>query len=180
MTVENMLPASWHTVSHDADTTARFGRVVGRHCLDGDVVALVGELVAGKTHFVRGMAAGMGIDPGDVSSPTFVLIQEYSGKAATHDLVHMDAYRLECADDLASIGWQWGGEEMRRDVVTAVEWADRLAVSPDGAVLQVHLEHVDETARRVTVVPGGTWCSRTSRLVADLEATSTPSGPDRS
>ena len=159
----------WIATSRDEQITASIGAAVGRACRAGDVVALVGDLGAGKTCFVRGLAAGLNLDPEEVSSPTFVLVQEYSAAGARLDLVHMDAYRLEGVDDIASIGWHWGGDEMRRDVVTAIEWSDRLAVEPDGAVLEVHLDHVGVTARRVVLTPFGSWRPRMAELAALLE-----------
>jgi tRNA threonylcarbamoyladenosine biosynthesis protein TsaE len=110
----------------------------------GDVVLLSGNLGVGKTAFVRGLAHGLGIDPGEVSSPTFTLVHEYRGGRLT--LYHADLYRLERAatDDL-------GLEEMGvKDGVLAVEWADRLAHTMSGA-REVRIQLVDETTRQITI-----------------------------
>jgi tRNA threonylcarbamoyladenosine biosynthesis protein TsaE len=109
----------------------------------GDVVLLYGDLGAGKTAFVRGLARGLGACDDDVSSPTFTLIQEYAGRAT---LYHVDLYRLEPAevDDL-------GLEELLSgDGIVAIEWAERWRGRPDGA-LEVRLEHAGEDQRRIKI-----------------------------
>ena len=111
----------------------------------GDVVLLSGNLGAGKTAFVRGLAAGLGIDPEEVSSPTFTLVHEYRGGRLT--LYHVDLYRLDRAatEDL-------GLEEIGvRDGVMAIEWPERLSHAMPGAV-SVTLEIVDDQTRRITTV----------------------------
>ena len=108
----------------------------------GDVVLLSGHLGAGKTAFVRGLAAGLGIDPEEVSSPTFTLIHEYRGGRLT--LYHVDLYRLEQAatTDL-------GLEEMGvADGVLAIEWPERLSHSMPGT-MTVTMEIVGENVRRI-------------------------------
>ncbi len=115
----------------------------------GDVVLLSGDIGAGKTTFVRGMAEGLGIDPDDVSSPTFTLVHEYRGRDLT--LFHADLYRLGKAatDDL-------GLEEIGvRDGVLAIEWPDRLSHDLSGARL-IRLEVVDDASRRITIEPATT------------------------
>lgn len=114
----------------------------------GDVVLLSGKLGAGKTAFVRGLAAGLGVDPNEVFSPTFTLVHEYRGGRLT--LYHADLYRLDKAatDDL-------GLEEMgATDGVLAIEWPDRLTHALPGAI-SVELEVVGETTRRITTGLGG-------------------------
>jgi tRNA threonylcarbamoyladenosine biosynthesis protein TsaE len=112
----------------------------------GAVLLLAGDLGAGKTTFVRGLAEGLGINPGDVSSPTFTLLHEYRGGRLT--LYHADLYRLEptAADD---IGLQELGV---RDGILAIEWPDRLTHDLPGARL-VRLEVVNDTSRRITIGP---------------------------
>jgi tRNA threonylcarbamoyladenosine biosynthesis protein TsaE len=109
----------------------------------GDVLLLSGDLGAGKTTFVRGLAEGLGIDPAEVSSPTFTLLHEYRGGRLA--LYHADLYRLDktATEDL-------GLEETGvRDGVLAIEWPDRLSHDLAGARL-IRLEIVDDETRRIT------------------------------
>ena len=127
----------------EEETEAVAGRLAAQ-LKPGDVVLLSGELGAGKTAFVRGLAAGLGIDPEAVSSPTFTLVHEYRGGRLS--FYHADLYRLDKAatDDL-------GLEEMGGvDGVLAIEWPDRLTHGIPAA-LAVNMEIVGETTRRVTV-----------------------------
>jgi tRNA threonylcarbamoyladenosine biosynthesis protein TsaE len=131
-------------VTHSEDETQVVARTLAATLRAGDIVLLSGMLGAGKTAFVRGLAAGLGIDPDDVSSPTFTLVHEYRGGRLT--LFHADLYRLDgaAADDL-------GLEELGvADGVLAIEWPERLAHPSPGA-RTVDLEIVDETTRRITV-----------------------------
>ena len=124
----------------------------------GDVVLLSGNLGAGKTAFVRGLAEGLGVDPADVSSPTFTIVHEYRGGRLI--LYHADLYRLErtATGDI-------GLEEMGvKDGVLAIEWPDRLTHALPGA-REVRLEIVDETTRKVVV--GDRWSTDHRRLTTD-------------
>jgi tRNA threonylcarbamoyladenosine biosynthesis protein TsaE len=114
--------------------TAAVGRQVGATLSGSHVVLLSGDLGAGKTAFVRGLAEGLGIDPGEVSSPTFTLIQEYRGGRLP--LHHVDLYRLKPAevDDLGLL------DLTQEDGVTAIEWPDRLPFAFDEAV-RVTISH---------------------------------------
>jgi tRNA threonylcarbamoyladenosine biosynthesis protein TsaE len=130
--------------THSERETSRVGRTVAQSLTPGAVVLLWGELGAGKTAFVRGLAEGLGIDPADVSSPTFTLVQEYRGGRIP--LYHVDLYRLAPheVDDL-------GLDEMTLEGgVTAIEWPDRLSRPVDGA-LDVRIEHGDDTTRIIQV-----------------------------
>ncbi len=155
------------------DETIALGAELGRVLRAGDVVALHGELGAGKTRFVRGVARGMGIDPDGVSSPTFVLMNEYDG--AFLPLVHADAYRLRGADELESTGWDVAADGR---AVVVVEWAERiesaLPAVDDERRFDVRLWH-DETggesrrieiegdARRLSAVRGERVAGATGR-----------------
>lgn len=109
----------------------------------GTFVLLHGDLGAGKTAFVRGLASGLGIDPGEVSSPTFVLVQHYHGPMP---LIHVDLYRLESADAVDDLGL----EELAIGGVLAIEWAERLPRAIDGSV-SVTIEDLGADVRRITV-----------------------------
>jgi tRNA threonylcarbamoyladenosine biosynthesis protein TsaE len=126
------------------DQTADVARALAATLKPGAVLLLSGQLGAGKTAFVRGLAAGLGIDPDDVSSPTFTLVHEYRGGRLT--LYHADLYRLgqTTTEDL-------GLEE--RGVaagVLAIEWPDRLTHEVPGATT-VEIAIVDDTTRQLTV-----------------------------
>ena len=140
-----MRSGSEHTTRSE-DETASLARDLAATLRAGDVLLLSGNLGAGKTAFVRGLAAGLGIDPLDVSSPTFTLVHEYRGGRLT--LYHVDLYRLERAatEDL-------GLEELgARDGVLAIEWPDRLT-HPLPAAKNVRLEIVDDQTRRISIGP---------------------------
>ena len=132
-----------HT-THSEEETAAVARALAATLNAGDVLLLSGNLGAGKTAFVRGVAEGLDIDPDEVSSPTFTLVHEYRGGRLT--LYHVDLYRLDRAatDEL-------GLEEMGvADGVLAIEWPDRLTHTPTGA-RRVDMEIVDEQTRRILV-----------------------------
>ena len=133
------------TTYSEHDTFA-LGKKIAAALPPGTFVLLHGDLGAGKTSFVRGMAAGLGANPDDVSSPTFVLIQHYKGRTP---LVHVDLYRLEhgaAVDDL-------GLEELANGAVVAIEWAERLPRPLEGCV-SVKIEDLGNDHRRITIEKG--------------------------
>jgi tRNA threonylcarbamoyladenosine biosynthesis protein TsaE len=133
-------------VTHSEEETAAVARELAADVKAGDVILLSGNLGAGKTAFVRGLAAGLGADAEDVSSPTFTLVHEYRGGRLT--LYHADLYRLDkvATEDL-------GLEEMGvRDGVLAIEWPDRLTHTLSGA-RDIDIKIVDETTRRILIAP---------------------------
>ncbi len=124
--------------------TAAAGESLGRELGAGDVVLLYGDLGAGKTAFVRGLARGLGANPDEVSSPTFTLVQEYAGPAVV--LYHVDLYRLAPAeiDDL-------GLEDLvSGDGVVAIEWADRWSGRPDD-VTEVRITDAGDERRSIAI-----------------------------
>jgi tRNA threonylcarbamoyladenosine biosynthesis protein TsaE len=131
-------------VTASEEETQAVARELSATLRAGDVVLLSGDLGAGKTTFVRGLAEGLGIDPREVSSPTFTLVHEYRGNGLT--LYHADLYRLEstATDDL-------GLEEIGvKDGVLAIEWPDRLSHELPRATV-VRLEMVNDSSRRITI-----------------------------
>ena len=158
--------------SGSVEQTMAVGTAVAEVARPGDLVALIGELGAGKTQFVRGMAAGLNIEPMRVSSPTFVFLQEYDpvdSAGGSMVLAHVDAYRLAGTDDLASIGWEGDAEELRRGAVLVVEWADRIAGALGEDWLEVRLVHNGD-GRTITTSPHGKWADRMPVLRSRLEA----------
>lgn len=132
-------------LSHSPEETFEIGRRLGRVLAAGDVLALSGPLGAGKTHFIKGVAAGLGVDPSEpLVSPTFVLVREYAGRLR---LVHCDAYRLAGAEEFEALGL----EEQRAagDAVLAVEWADRVAAALPADRMEIELAHEGASARRL-------------------------------
>lgn len=116
----------------------------------GDVVALYGDLGAGKTCFVRGLASGLGIDPMAVSSPTFIILQEYgAARVGAPSIAHLDGYRLQGLDELETIGWNELLE--RENCIIAVEWAERFEPLLPAERIDVHLAHLEVGARRITL-----------------------------
>jgi tRNA threonylcarbamoyladenosine biosynthesis protein TsaE len=130
-------------LSRSERDTARIARALARTLLPASTVLLFGDLGAGKTAFVRGLAEGLGIDPAEVSSPTFAIMQEYGDERR---LLHVDLYRLgpHEVDDL-------GLEELSEGkALTAVEWAERMPRPVTDAV-EVRLEDAGDTRRRITI-----------------------------
>lgn len=127
-----------------ADTEA-VAETLARGFRGGEVVLLSGELGAGKTTFVRGLARGLGADPEEVASPTFVLLTSYPGRLRLH---HADLYRLRGTGDEQELGLE---ELPGRGGVLAVEWAERLSDLPWARVLRVTLDHAGGDARRVRI-----------------------------
>ena len=135
---------TYHTASDRETITS--GKKLGAVLSAGDVIALVGELGAGKTWFTKGVAAGLGV-PRDtiVTSPSFSLINEYKGR---HSLYHMDAYRLESLSDFLSTGLD---EYFYQDGVVAMEWADRWPEVLPGWRLKVEFAIVDDHSRKISL-----------------------------
>lgn len=115
--------------------TAAAGRALAANLAPGTTVLLYGDLGAGKTAFVRGLAEGLGLSPDDVSSPTFTIVQEYRGRAVT--LQHVDLYRLSEPEivDLAL------DDLLDERTIMAIEWAERLPRLPYGPSVAVRLSH---------------------------------------
>jgi len=131
--------------SHRPAETEALGEKLGRAAKRGWVVALTGELGAGKTQFVRGLARGLGI-PGRVHSPTFTLVNEYVGGRLK--LFHLDLFRLETPEQIFSAGV---GEFLKPDGVAVVEWAERIydlrfAICD---LKTVQIEIMSETERKI-------------------------------
>ncbi len=129
--------------SSEAETIAA-GEALGLTLQPGQVVLLYGDLGAGKTAFVRGIARGLGADPDEVSSPTFTIVQEYAGRSMT--LYHVDLYRLE-PEEIDDLGLE---DLVSGDGVVAIEWSERWRGRPTD-VVEVRLEDAGDEQRRIAV-----------------------------
>ena len=134
----------------DLAATQAFGRRLGRLLWPGSVVALIGQLGAGKTHLSRTIAEGLDIaDSRVVTSPTFVLVQEYSARLPIY---HFDAYRLRTQAEFADLG---AHEYFESNGVCLVEWADRVLDGLPAEHLRIALHILGETSRRAEVEAKG-------------------------
>lgn len=142
-------PMTIHSKSEEE--TEQAGAELARRLPPGSVVAFYGGLGAGKTAFVRGMARGMGIDA-FVSSPTFTIVNEYTGRRS---LFHFDMYRLQSADELFDIGWE---DYLGRNGVCAVEWSENVREAFEGDEYTVSFRKTSETGREITIEGGEAVC----------------------
>lgn len=160
-----------------ADATRRLGRLVAPLVVPGDVLALTGELGAGKTCFTQGLAAGLDVVQ-PVTSPTFMLQRTYPGRVR---LVHLDVYRLDRLQDVMELG----DEALAPDAVTVVEWGDTIASLLPVDRLDVVLRHEDEVdlerepgapvpdptddrPRFVELLASGSWDDRLNTLAEQV------------
>lgn len=127
--------------------TEQIGQDFAKNLPGSTVVAMYGDLGAGKTAFVRGMAKGMGLDC-RVSSPTFTIVNEYLGE---RELIHFDMYRLNDADELFDIGWE---DYLNRGAVCAVEWSENVQDAFFGDETVVRIEKLGDTERKITIEEG--------------------------
>lgn len=131
------------------EETEAFGRRLGERLFPGATIALVGTLGAGKTHLVRAVAEGLGANPAAVSSPTFVLIQEYDGRLPVY---HFDAYRLSTVREFAELG---ANEYFAGNGVCLVEWADKVEPTLPADHLRIAIDVLDEHRRRFHLAATG-------------------------
>ena len=140
-------------ISHSPAETELLGEAWGREAQPGWVIALSGDLGAGKTQLVRGLARGLGVTT-RVHSPTFTLVNEYSGGRLK--LFHLDLYRLETPEQVHSAGIE---EFLQPDGVAVIEWAERLEDGrwkmEDGKIRKVKIEVISETERRIVYEDSG-------------------------
>ena len=136
------------TISHSPAETEALGEQFGRAAQRGWVIALSGDLGAGKTQFVKGLARGLGISA-RVHSPTFTLVAEYTGGRL--DLFHLDLYRLETADEILSAGIE---DFLQPDGVAVIEWAEKLEgdqrlLTSSSTMKKVKIEILNERDRKI-------------------------------
>lgn len=155
------------------EETIALGVQIGRLLRPGDVLGLDGPLGAGKTRLVRGIAEAMELDPAQVSSPTYVLVHEYSlprgghlrginsshGSSIQTPLLHVDAYRLSGPEDLDSLGWD---RVMGAFGVVVVEWSERIleALRNEPSLARLHIEPISPSERRMDLIMPSAWTTR--------------------
>jgi tRNA threonylcarbamoyladenosine biosynthesis protein TsaE len=143
----------------NAGETALFGRGLGALLEKGMVIALSGELGAGKTTLVKAIATGLGIFEEDVSSPSYTLVNEYDGRLPIY---HFDLYRLTDASELYDLGYD---DYLEGEGVSIVEWADAIADALPDEYLSIKIEIVSDDERKFTITAAG---KRYETLLAEL------------
>ena len=124
--------------------TEKVGEEFAKNLKGGEVIAMYGDLGAGKTAFVRGMARGLGLNC-TVSSPTFTIVNEYTGD---RELIHFDMYRLSSADELFDIGWE---DYLNRGAICAVEWSENVEDAFFGDEIKVIIEKTGDNSRKIEI-----------------------------
>jgi len=150
----------FHTKS--TSETIQLGKLIGNLLQPGDVVALIGELGTGKTHFIMGLAAGLGVEKNDpVSSPSFTLIHEHTGRIP---FCHVDLFRLRGEEEAEDLGLD---EYFQRRAVTAIEWADKIPSLLPKEALRIYLHYAGNQERTIEIVSQG---DKYLSLLKDVEA----------
>ena len=135
-------------ITNSEAETEKVGEDFAASLPGGTVVAMYGDLGAGKTAFVRGMARGMGLSC-RVSSPTFTIVNEYLGD---RELIHFDMYRLKSSDELFDIGWE---DYLARGAVCAVEWSENVEDAFFGDEIRVDIRKLSDSGREITIKEAG-------------------------
>lgn len=136
-------------VTNSPEETEALGEQLAQRLMPGAVLAFTGDLGAGKTAFVRGLARGLGCS-GRVTSPTFTIVNEYEGGRLP--LFHFDMYRLESADELFDIGWE---DYLAQQGVCAVEWSEKVEEALEEPLIRVDIRRGHGDAQRIIQVTGG-------------------------
>lgn len=132
-------------LSDSPDRTKEIGEELGRRLVAGDVVALIGELGSGKTCFTQGLMKGLGVSIFNITSPTFVLINEYKGRLPVY---HFDIYRLNNIREVIDLGYE---EYFYGDGVTIIEWADKIEELLPEECIRVYLKIKGENEREIDI-----------------------------
>jgi len=140
---------NYEFISNSPDETITFGEELGKQLKGGEVISLVGPLGSGKTHLVKGIAAGCGAEEcvKNVNSPSFVIVNEYSGRLSIY---HIDCYRLNSTAEFEMLGFD---DYCRGDSVVLIEWADKVTSALEGIdLIHIKMAHVDPTQRRIGIL----------------------------
>ena len=136
-----------NTTSNSPEETIELGRKIGSQLKGGEVIAVCGPLGSGKTHLIKGIAAGAGAkDSRNVNSPTFVIVNEYAGRL---DIYHIDAYRLNSVSEFEMLGFD---DFCYPRSVVLIEWADKIESALQAIdYIRIELEHAGESQRKIHV-----------------------------
>ena len=152
---------SWTILSRSARQTKAWGKSLGKLLQGGEIIGLVGDLGAGKTTFVRGLAEGLEVGPQAwIRSPTFTLINEYQGRLPVY---HIDLYRIASANELDSLNLR---EYLYSGGVSVIEWFERLTSEEVDAFLELNIAHAGKSHREFTFVGHG---ERYEELIRSLK-----------
>jgi len=133
-------------VTHSSEETIQRGREIGARLKPPALVLLSGDLGAGKTTLTKGIASGLGAaEEEEVTSPTFTLVHKYDRGTRVY---HVDLYRIADPHDLETLGLE---DVFGEQAVVIVEWPEKLTLRTDWPVLRIHLEHVSENERRISI-----------------------------
>lgn len=137
----------FNIISNSADETIEFGRRLGSQLKGGEIIGVCGQLGSGKTHLIKGIAAGAGAkDCKNVNSPTFVIINEYSGRL---DIYHIDAYRLNSISEFEMLGFD---DFCYPSSVVLIEWVDKIEAALQSIdYIRIELEHAGEFKRKIHI-----------------------------
>ena len=137
-------------ISDSTDQTVEFGKRIGSLLKGGEIFCLSGPLGSGKTHLVKGIAAGAGAsDPRQVNSPTFVIVNEYHGPGSIFDIYHIDAYRLDSIAEFEMLGFD---DLCYPNSVVLIEWADKVRPALKNIdSIGVELSHISQNQRRINM-----------------------------
>ena len=146
-------------LSRSVTQTLSLGRRIAHRLLGGEIILLSGPLGAGKTVLAKGIAQGLGINPAEVISPTFVLLRIHKGK---YSLQHFDLYRLKTLQDILSLGYE---EYFYSDAITLIEWPERLKFLLPKEFLKIKLVIKDKDQRSLQFIAKG---SRYKQLLGEI------------
>jgi tRNA threonylcarbamoyladenosine biosynthesis protein TsaE len=145
--VQDFVAAEREFLTHSSDETIALGREIAAGLRAPALILLSGDLGAGKTTLTKGIASGLGAaKEEDVTSPTFTLVHKYEGRARVY---HVDLYRIGDAHDFETLGLE---DVFAEQAIVLIEWPERMALHTEWPITRIHLEHVDETTRRIRVI----------------------------
>ncbi len=149
------------TITASEKETQKAGKELGKFLKPGDLVLLYGDLGAGKTTFVKGIAEGIEVDPEVyITSPTFSLVNIYEGR---YTLYHIDLYRISFEEAIELGIWEFLSEG-----IVVVEWADKLEELPKEDFLEVRFEFLEDSKRKIIITGYGEWKELLKELDKDV------------